>query len=65
MNVHVEQMLHTYSDTLLLTNANKLILCILSAHIFFDDAMELTDDDKMVPNTFVVDLMSCVDDAIR
>ncbi|XP_071105031.1 chitin synthase chs-2-like [Haliotis cracherodii] len=34
------------------------------AHIFFDDAMELTDDDKMVPNTFVVDLMSCVDDAI-
>ncbi|XP_052282932.1 chitin synthase chs-2-like [Dreissena polymorpha] len=34
------------------------------AHIFFDDAMELTDDDSLVPNMFVSDLMDCIDDSL-
>ena len=27
--------------------------------------MELTDDDRLVPNTFVADLMDSIDDALR
>ncbi|XP_069137723.1 chitin synthase chs-2-like [Argopecten irradians] len=34
------------------------------AHVFFDDAMELSDDDKLIPNSFVAELMDCIDDAI-
>ncbi|KAK3096905.1 hypothetical protein FSP39_004615 [Pinctada imbricata] len=34
------------------------------AHIFFDDAMELSDDDLLVPNSFVAELIECIDDAI-
>ncbi|XP_045215162.2 chitin synthase chs-2-like [Mercenaria mercenaria] len=34
------------------------------AHIFFDDAMELSDDDFLVPNMFVADLMECIDDSL-
>ncbi|KAH3829717.1 hypothetical protein DPMN_102945 [Dreissena polymorpha] len=39
--------------------------CPTLAHIFFDDAMELTDDDSLVPNMFVSDLMDCIDDSLR
>ena len=35
------------------------------AHIFFDDAMELSDDDILVPNSFVADLIDCIEDALR
>ncbi|KAL5004183.1 hypothetical protein ScPMuIL_017639 [Solemya velum] len=34
------------------------------AHIFFDDAMELSDDDRLVPNSFVSDFIDCIDDAL-
>ncbi|XP_041375426.1 chitin synthase chs-2-like [Gigantopelta aegis] len=34
------------------------------AHIFFDDAMELSDDDKLVPNSFVSDFVECLDNAL-
>ncbi|XP_021358360.1 uncharacterized protein LOC110453643 [Mizuhopecten yessoensis] len=34
------------------------------AHVFFDDAMELSDDDTLIPNSFVAELMDCIDDAI-
>ncbi|XP_052792125.1 chitin synthase chs-2-like [Mya arenaria] len=34
------------------------------AHLFFDDAMELSDDDNLVPNMFVGDLMECIDDSL-
>ncbi|XP_076101725.1 chitin synthase chs-2-like [Mytilus galloprovincialis] len=34
------------------------------AHIFFDDAMELSDDDILVPNSFVADLIDCIEDAL-
>nr|AHX26699.1 chitin synthase [Leptochiton asellus] len=33
------------------------------AHIFFDDAMELSDDDAMVPNQFVANLIDSMNDA--
>ncbi len=38
---------------------------LLSAHILFDDAMTLTDDDEVVPNDFVTQLVTVVDDAGR
>ncbi|XP_062590686.1 chitin synthase chs-2-like [Saccostrea cucullata] len=34
------------------------------AHIFFDDAMDLTDDENSVPNAFVVEFMDSIDDAL-
>ncbi|XP_060582419.1 LOW QUALITY PROTEIN: chitin synthase chs-2-like [Ruditapes philippinarum] len=34
------------------------------AHIFFDDAMELSHDDLLVPNMFVADLLECIDDSL-
>ncbi|KAL4227222.1 hypothetical protein ACF0H5_012667 [Mactra antiquata] len=34
------------------------------AHIFFDDAMELSDEDTLVPNMFVSDLMDCIDESL-
>ena len=37
----------------------------LPAHVFFDDAMDLSDDDILVPNSFVAELIDCIDDAIR
>lgn len=38
---------------------------VFTAHIFFDDAMELSDDDRLVPNSFVSDFIDCIDDALR
>lgn len=40
------------------------VLC-LAAHIFFDDAMEPNDDDEQVPNTYVKELVACMDVACR
>ncbi|KAL4227394.1 hypothetical protein ACF0H5_012837 [Mactra antiquata] len=38
----------------------------LEIHIIFDDAFELNDDvDKFVPNTFLKQLMECMEDAAR
>ena len=38
----------------------------LSVHVIFDDAFELNDDvDKFVPNSFVKQLMECMEDAAR
>lgn len=35
-------------------------------HVIFDDAFELNDDvDKFVPNSFVKQLMECMEDAAR
>ena len=36
-----------------------------AAHIFFDDAMELNDDEEWVPNQFVKLMMSIIDEAAR
>ena len=36
-----------------------------AAHIFFDDAMELSEDGRQLPNGFVSTFMQCIDDAIR
>lgn len=36
-----------------------------SAHILFDDAFELNDDDKMVPNSFVKLFASLMNEAAR
>ena len=36
-----------------------------AAHIFFDDAFEITEDDKVAPNLFVHRLLECLNDAIR
>ena len=35
------------------------------AHIFFDDAMELDDDDKWVVNKFVRNISDCLSEASR
>ena len=37
----------------------------LSAHILFDHAMEMNEDEEFVPNTFVKLLVSVVADAAR
>ena len=38
----------------------------ISVHVIFDDAFELNDDvDKFVPNSFVKQLMECMEDAAR
>ncbi|XP_061192087.1 chitin synthase chs-2-like [Saccostrea echinata] len=34
------------------------------AHIFFDDAMDLSEGDTSIPNAFVVEFMDCIDDAL-
>ncbi|XP_076465330.1 chitin synthase chs-2-like [Babylonia areolata] len=34
------------------------------AHIFFDDAMKLSNDYRHIPNSFVATFMECLDDAI-
>ena len=43
------------------------IYCIFKfpAHIFFDDCMELNDDEEWVPNQFVRLMMSIIDEAAR
>lgn len=54
-------------------SCNALIksLCIFCSvfilvHVIFDDAFELNDDvDKFVPNSFVKQLMECMEDAAR
>ena len=39
---------------------------LISVHVIFDDAFELNDDvDKFVPNSFVKQLMECMEDAAR
>jgi len=44
----------------------KVTLCLLlSAHVFFDDAMELDDDEERVVNNFVKLLVKCMDEAAR
>ena len=35
------------------------------AYVFFDDAMELSENDKWVPNQFVKTLVSVIDEAAR
>ena len=35
------------------------------AHIFFDDAMELNENDKWVPNQFVKMLVAVINEAAR
>ena len=45
-----------------------VLICsyFLSVHVIFDDAFELNDDvDKFVPNSFVKQLMECMEDAAR
>lgn len=37
----------------------------ISAHIFFDDAVDLTGGNIPVPNVFVTEFMDCIDDALR
>ena len=37
----------------------------LTAHVFFDDAMELNDNKEMVPNEYVKRLISIMDEAAR
>jgi len=37
----------------------------LAAHVFFDDAMELDDDEERVVNSFVKLLVACMDEAAR
>ncbi|XP_070177796.1 chitin synthase chs-2-like [Littorina saxatilis] len=34
------------------------------AHIFFDDAMQMSEDGLHLPNDFVTSLMECLDDAV-
>lgn len=52
-------------------NAIIKSLCIFCSffilvHVIFDDAFELNDDvDKFVPNSFVKQLMECMEDAAR
>ena len=42
------------------------IFLFISVHVIFDDAFELNDDvDKFVPNSFVKQLMECMEDAAR
>ena len=41
------------------------IVLHISAHILFDDAMELNDDEEWVPNQFVKLMMSIIDEAAR
>ena len=42
-----------------------MIYCVISAHILFDDAMELNADKAWVPNQFVKSLISVIDEAAR
>ena len=35
------------------------------AHIFFDDAMELNDEEKWIPNQWVKTLVEVIDEAAR
>ena len=49
-------------------NSLTLHICssFISVHVIFDDAFELNDDvDKFVPNSFVKQLMECMEDAAR
>ncbi len=41
------------------------MLLLLPAHILFDDAMTLNDDEEFIPNDFVKQLVKVVDDAGR
>ena len=36
-----------------------------AGHVFFDDAMELDDDEDRVVNTFVKNLVECMNEAAR
>ena len=43
----------------------SLRCCSLAAHVFFDDAMEVDDDEERVVNGFVKLLVTCMDEAAR
>ena len=43
---------------------NDLFSCIL-AHIFFDDATELNEDEEYIPNIFVRTFLDVIDEAGR
>lgn len=43
----------------------KFYVCQSSAHIMFDDAMDLNDDDEFIANEFVHQLVSVIDHAAR
>ena len=52
----------------LLHNDRRVYLYVvfsLAAHVFFDDAMELDDDEERVVNQFVRLLVTCMDEAAR
>lgn len=39
---------------------------VFIAHIFFDDAFDIPDDNHTsVPNEFVAEFVDCIDDALR
>ena len=38
---------------------------MFAAHIFFDDCMDLDDDDKWIPNQFVIQFIDCIEHAAR
>ena len=40
-------------------------LCLNTAHIFFDDAMTLDDDEEFVPNEYVKMLVEVMEEAVR
>jgi hypothetical protein len=38
---------------------------MISAHILFDDAMTINDDDEVIPNDYVTLLVDCMEEAVR
>ena len=40
-------------------------VCVFAAHIFFDDCMDLDDEDKWIPNQFVIQFIDCIEHAAR
>lgn len=44
----------------------KMAVFVFIAHIFFDDAFDVPDDNHTsVPNEFVAEFVDCIDDALR
>ena len=42
-----------------------IIFSCVSAHIFFDDATELNEDEEYIPNIFVRTFLDVIDEAGR
>ena len=47
------------------TTKTMTSLCLNTAHIFFDDAMTLDDDEEFVPNEYVKMLVEVMEEAVR